>query len=195
MRRFFTWLASRSAYLMGHPAAFLIATLACILWAVTGPVFDYSDTWQLVINTATTVLTFLAVFLIQNSQNRDGIAIQAKLDEILISVSKARTELVGIENLTDAEVTELKAAIEREALQPGAKPDKSSPTVDEILQNRDSEVKEKVKKMPAGDRRKVADAAKRAVDAAADKVKAKKAAKPRKTALNQAAEKGGRPRG
>jgi len=138
MRRFFTALASRSAYLMGHPAAFIIAVLACVIWAITGPLFDYSDTWQLVINTATTVLTFLAVFLIQNSQNRDGVAIQAKLDEILIAVSKARTELVGIENLTDAEVMELKAAIEREALQPEAKTDKSAPTVEEILKNRDN---------------------------------------------------------
>jgi low affinity Fe/Cu permease len=122
---------------MGHPAAFLIAVLACVLWAVTGPLFNYSDTWQLVINTATTVLTFLAVFLIQNSQNRDGIAIQAKLDEILIAVSKARTELVGIENLTDAEVVQLKAAIEREALKTESKGDEPAPTVDEILKNRD----------------------------------------------------------
>jgi len=137
MRRFFTGLASRSSYLMGHPAAFLIATLACIIWAATGPLFDYSDTWQLVINTATTVLTFLAVFLIQNTQNRDGAAVQAKLDEILIAVSKARTELVGIENMTDAEVSELKAAIEREALTP-TKTDRSAPTVDEILQNREN---------------------------------------------------------
>src|ERR1700752_556665 len=121
MRRFFTDLASRSAYLMGHPASFLIATLTCVIWALSGPVFDYSDTWQLVINTATTVLTFLAVFLIQNTQNRDGVAIQAKLDEILMAVSKARTELVGIENLTDEDVTALKAAIEREALEPDAK--------------------------------------------------------------------------
>src|SRR6267142_1076874 len=104
MRRFFANLASRSSYLMGHPAAFIIAVLACVIWAITGPLFRYSDTWQLVINTATTVLTFLAVFLIQNSQNRDGTAIQAKLDEILIAIGKARTELVGIENLSDAEV-------------------------------------------------------------------------------------------
>ena len=138
MRRFFTNLASRSAYLMGHPAAFLIATSTCLIWAFSGPLFHYSDTWQLVINTATTVLTFLAVFLIQNSQNRDGIAIQAKLDEILIAVSKARTELVGIENLTDAEVTELKAAIEREALEPGTNLDESAPTVEEILKNRNN---------------------------------------------------------
>ena len=138
MRRFFTTLASRSAYLMGHPAAFVIATLCCVIWALTGPLFGYSDTWQLVINTATTVLTFLAVFLIQNTQNRDGAAVQAKLDEILIAVSKARTELVGIENLTDAEVIELKTAIEREALEPTNKADKTAPTVDEILKNRNN---------------------------------------------------------
>lgn len=137
MRRFFAGLASQSAYLMGQPAAFLIAVLACVIWAVTGPLFHYSDTWQLVINTATTVLTFLAVFLIQNMQNRDGAAVQAKLDEILIAVSKARTELVGIENMTDEELTELKAAIEREALKP-KEADKSAPTVEEILKNRDN---------------------------------------------------------
>src|SRR3954468_11901417 len=104
MRRFFANFASSSAYWMGHPLAFIIAVLACVIWAATGPLFHYSDTWQLVINTATTVLTFLAVFLIQNSQNRDGVAIQAKLDEILIAVSKARTALVWTENITDAEV-------------------------------------------------------------------------------------------
>ena len=163
MRRFFTALASRSAYLMGHPAAFVIATLACVVWAVTGPVFAYSDTWQLVINTATTVLTFLAVFLIQNSQNRDGAAIQAKLDEILISVSSARTELVGIENLTDAEVTELKAAIEREALQPGQKVAEKGPTVAQILKSRDRELKEKEL---AADRRDVVRTVKRAAEKA-----------------------------
>jgi len=102
---------------------------------VSGPLFNYSDTWQLVINTATTVLTFLAVFLIQNSQNRDGAAIQAKLDEILIAVGKARTELVGIENLTDRELGELKTALEREALAPDA--DEDAPTVQEILAKRD----------------------------------------------------------
>jgi low affinity Fe/Cu permease len=144
MRRFFSNLASRSAFLMGHPAAFILATLSCVVWAISGPLFDYSDTWQLVINTATTVLTFLAVFLIQNSQNRDGAAIQAKLDEILIAVSAARTELVGIENLTDTEVAELKIAIEREALDPAGKKDDTVPRVEDILKNRDI-AKEKVK--------------------------------------------------
>jgi low affinity Fe/Cu permease len=138
MRRFFANLASRGAYLMGHPAAFILAVLACVIWAVSGPFFRYSDTWQLVINTATTVLTFLAVFLIQNSQNRDGAAIQAKLDEILISVRQARSELVGIENLTDAELTALKTALEREALAPHDT-DPEVPTVEEILENRDKD--------------------------------------------------------
>jgi low affinity Fe/Cu permease len=139
MRRFFANLASRSAYLMGHPLAFIIATLACLIWAVTGPVFNYSDTWQLVINTATTVLTFLAVFLIQNSQNRDGAAIQAKLDEVLIAVGKARSELVGIENLTDTELQALKAALEREALAPAVGDEGEVPTVEEVLKNRDQD--------------------------------------------------------
>ncbi|HZC38792.1 MAG TPA: low affinity iron permease family protein, partial [Sphingomicrobium sp.] len=138
-RRFFTNLASRSSYLMGHPAAFILAVLACLIWAISGPLFHYSDTWQLVINTATTVLTFLAVFLIQNSQNRDGAAIQAKLDEVLIAVGKARTELVGIENLTDAELGALKAALEREALAPAVQSDDDAPTVEEILRNRDQD--------------------------------------------------------
>jgi low affinity Fe/Cu permease len=139
MRRFFANLASRSSYLMGHPAAFIIAVAACVIWAISGPLFNYSDTWQLVINTATTVLTFLAVFLIQNSQNRDGAAIQAKLDEILIAVGKARTELVGIENLTDAQLGALKAALEREALAPDVDPADDTPTVKEILENRDKD--------------------------------------------------------
>jgi low affinity Fe/Cu permease len=191
MRRFFTALASRSSYYMGHPAAFLIATVTCLIWAVTGPLFHYSDTWQLVINTATTVLTFLAVFLIQNSQNRDGIAIQAKLDEILIAFSKARTELVGIENLTDAQIVELKAAIEREALEPDGKADASTPTVEEILKNREQEFEEKIEDIPAADRREVAKMAKRAVAAAADKMMSERKNKGRKTAPRARTKKSG----
>lgn len=137
MERFFTKIASRSAYLMGQPATFLGASVACVAWAVTGPLFGYSDTWQLVINTATTVLTFLAVFLIQNTQNRDGAAIQAKLDEILRSIANARSGFVGIEKLTDAEICRLKDALEREVLQVEQSGDQDdAPTVDEILQDR-----------------------------------------------------------
>lgn len=135
MQRFFAAVASRSAYLMGHPMAFLLSTLACVAWAATGPIFNYSDTWQLVINTGTTVLTFLAVFLIQNSQNRDGAAIQAKLDEILRAAADARSGFVGIEHLTEEEIAKVKAALEREVLQvSGGEPDET-PTVDELLEH------------------------------------------------------------
>ena len=129
MRKFFSVIASRTAVWMGQPAAFVGALAVCVIWAVSGPIFHYSDTWQLVINTATTVLTFLAVFLIQNSQNRDGAAIQAKLDEILRSVADARTGFVGIEHLTDAQIEDIRAALERES---GKEPGKSG-TVDDTV--------------------------------------------------------------
>jgi low affinity Fe/Cu permease len=121
---------------MGHPAAFIGAATACIIWAISGPIFHYSDTWQLVINTATTVLTFLAVFLIQNSQNRDGAAIQAKLDEILIAVHKARSEFVGIEHLSDDEVEALRADLEEEARQNPGSSRAISPKLKKLLENR-----------------------------------------------------------
>jgi len=135
MKRFFAAIASRSAYLMGHPLAFLISTGLCLLWAATGPIFHYSDTWQLVINTGTTVLTFLAVFLIQNSQNRDGAAIQAKLDEILRAATNARAGFVGIEHLTEEEIAKIKAALEREVLEVSeGQPDQAAQTVEELLE-------------------------------------------------------------
>lgn len=115
MTKFFSAIASKMAIWMGQPSAFIGATLACIVWAVSGPIFNYSDTWQLVINTATTVLTFLAVFLIQNSQNRDGAAIQAKLDELLRAVGKARTQFIGIEHLSDKQIELIRAALEKQA--------------------------------------------------------------------------------
>ena len=90
------------------------AVLLIVVWGVTGPLFHYSDTWQLVINTATTIVTFLMVFLIQNSQNRDGAAMQAKLDELLRAVAKARADFIGIEHLTDAEIEKIREALERE---------------------------------------------------------------------------------
>ena len=113
MNEFFHRIAHRSALLMGSHWSFLGATLVCVLWAASGPLFGYSDTWQLVINTATTVLTFLAVFLIQNSQNRDGLAIQLKLDELLRAVENARTGLVSLENCSEAEIERLRLEFER----------------------------------------------------------------------------------
>lgn len=92
---------------MGSPWSFVIASLVVLLWAVSGPVFDFSDTWQLVINTGTTVLTFLAVFLIQNTQNRDAQAIHLKLDELIRGVDGARTGLVSLEEMPDNEIREL----------------------------------------------------------------------------------------
>src|SRR5215217_8271471 len=133
MQRFFAGIASRSAYLMGHPMAFLLSVLACLVWAGTGPLFNYSDTWQLVINTGTTVLTFLAVFLIQNSQNRDGAAIQAKLDELLRAVDKAREQFIGIEHLTDQQIELLRSALERYAKQQNGKQKTAEDTVDRLL--------------------------------------------------------------
>ncbi len=115
MDRLFTWFAGRVASVVGQPAAFAVAFLIVLIWALSGPVFGFSDTWQLVINTGTTIVTFLIVFLIQNSQNRDAAAMQAKLDELLRAVDKARGAFIGIEHLTDNQVEEIRAALEREA--------------------------------------------------------------------------------
>jgi low affinity Fe/Cu permease len=98
---------------MGSHWAFIAAAAACLLWAVTGPAFHYSNTWQLVINTATTVMTFLAVFLIQNTQNRNDLAIQLKLDELLRAVETARTGLVDLEDSTDEEIEKLRLEFRR----------------------------------------------------------------------------------
>jgi low affinity Fe/Cu permease len=91
----------------GSPITFIVACAIVLAWAATGPIFNYSDTWQLVINTGTTIVTFLMVFLIQNTQNRDGAAIQAKLDE-LIRASGAQNAFIGIEHLTQKEVDEFR---------------------------------------------------------------------------------------
>ncbi|WP_292227512.1 low affinity iron permease family protein [Mesorhizobium sp.] len=110
----FTWMANRVAHLAGLPPTFAICVLIVVVWAASGPIFGFSDTWQLVINTGTTIVTFLMVFLIQNTQNRDGAAIQAKLDE-LIRVSRAHNHFIGIEHLTESEVEEIRAKCEAAA--------------------------------------------------------------------------------
>jgi len=112
MNRLFTTAATRFAALTGQPLAFTIALLLIMLWVVTGPLFGWSDTWQLVVNTATTIVTFLMVFLIQNSQNRDAAAIQAKLDELIRAIGHARNEFVGIEHLTDHEIEAIRRRLE-----------------------------------------------------------------------------------
>lgn len=115
MDRIFTRIANRTANFVGQPIAFVCALAFILLWALTGPLFDFSDTWQLVVNTTTTIITFLIVFLIQNSQNRDGSAMQAKLDELIRATQKARNAFIGIEHLTDHELEDIRAALEKEA--------------------------------------------------------------------------------
>jgi low affinity Fe/Cu permease len=105
--------ASRTACSVGTPGAFVFAVVAVLVWGITGPYFHYSDTWQLVINTATTIITFLMVFLIQNTQNRDARAIHLKLDEVIRSIHDAHNELIDIEKLPEAELEKLAARYER----------------------------------------------------------------------------------
>ena len=107
-------LSRRATEATGTSTAFILACLVIIVWIATGPLFHFSDTWQLVINTGTTIVTFLMVFLIQNSQNRDSAAIQVKLDE-LIRVSTAQNSFVGIEHLTHDELEEIRDKCERRA--------------------------------------------------------------------------------
>ena len=134
MDRLFTWAANRIAHFVGQPLAFVLSILVVVAWAVSGPIFHYSDTWQLVIllwlvtgplfhysdtwqlivNTATTIITFLMVFLIQNSQNRDAAAMQAKLDELIRAIDDARAQFIGIEHRTDREIEKIRADLEQE---------------------------------------------------------------------------------
>ena len=133
MDRLFTHIANVSAHIMGQPASFIVSTLLILMWAASGPLLNYSDTWQLIVNTATTVLTFLAVFLIQNSQNRDGAAMQAKLDEILRALDKARPEFVGIEHLTDAQIRAIRDALESDIRNENSNGKNAGPTVERLL--------------------------------------------------------------
>ena len=104
INRAFTQFANMVSRLTGRAWTFMLCILFVLVWAATGPAFGFSDTWQLVINTSTTIITFLMVFLIQNTQNRDSAAIQAKLDELLRAVDGARGQFIGIERLTDKEL-------------------------------------------------------------------------------------------
>ena len=110
----FAKFANATAHAAGRPIVFLLCVAAVLVWAMSGPYFGFSENWQLVINTATTIVTFLMVFLIQNTQNRDGIALQTKLDELIRS-SEAGNEFMGIEKLTDKELDELHARCEAAA--------------------------------------------------------------------------------
>ena len=131
----FTRVATFAAFLAGQPIAFVTALALILLWITTGPLFGWSDTWQLVVNTATTIITFLMVFLIQNSQNRDAAALQAKLDEVIRSMKNARNEFIGIEHLADSEIEEIRKQLEQEAITLGTG-HRSSRTMQTLLKRR-----------------------------------------------------------
>lgn len=108
MDKLFAKFANATAHVTGSPPAFLVCVLVVLAWAASGPIFKFSETWQLVINTGTTIITFLMVFLIQNTQNRDGAAVQTKLDELILT-SAAENDFMGIEKLTEKELAAMHA--------------------------------------------------------------------------------------
>jgi low affinity Fe/Cu permease len=111
----FSALATRTAHLAGHPVTFVIAVSGVLVWALTGPLFNYSDTWQLVINTSTTIITFLMVFLIQHTQNRDTLAMQVKLAELILAVQQAENRLATVEDLSEEELEALHEKYRKQA--------------------------------------------------------------------------------
>lgn len=113
MNDIFRKFAQKTSELVGSPWAFMSAVAIIVIWAITGPLFGFSDTWQLVINTGTTIITFLMVFLIQNTQNRDAQAIHLKLDELIRAVGEARDELVDLEDLSDEDLEQLQEEFRR----------------------------------------------------------------------------------
>jgi low affinity Fe/Cu permease len=114
MDQLFTRIAGRIASWAGQPLTFILALALIVIWGAFGPIAHYSDTWQLIVNTSTTIITFLMVFLIQNSQNRDAAAMQAKLDELIRAVDKARGAFIAIEHLTDHQIQEIRSALEKD---------------------------------------------------------------------------------
>ena len=115
MEKLFVRFATLTAKVAGKPWTFLACVGIVLIWAVTGPIFKFSETWQLIINTGTTIITFLMVFLIQNTQNRDGAAMQAKLDELIHAVGKADERFVGIEHLTEKDLDRILEQVEARA--------------------------------------------------------------------------------
>jgi low affinity Fe/Cu permease len=137
--RFFTSVANGISRFVGDPVAFILALGTVLVWGITGPIFNFSDTWQLIINTGTTIVTFLMVFLIQNSQNRDAAAMQAKLDELIRAVKEARGQFIGIEHKTDREIQQIRRDLEQEcadevAETPGKPP--SNQYIDRLIRRR-----------------------------------------------------------
>ena len=122
VNKLFSKFATKTSKLAGKPATFVLAVALVVAWAATGPLFGFSDVWQLVINTSTTIITFLMIFVLQNSQNRDSEAIQAKLDELIL-VGAAHNRLVGVEKLDEHELDKLKKELEARAEEIGEEPE------------------------------------------------------------------------
>ncbi len=141
---YFERLSNAITRATGTPTAFLIALVIVIIWAVTGPIFNYSDTWQLVINTGTTIITFLMVFLIQQSQNKDTVAVHLKLNELLASNAQADNKLVNAEELTGEELKLLKKLYARMNANDGIEPISDTPAkISELLKEEESITLEK----------------------------------------------------
>jgi low affinity Fe/Cu permease len=115
MQKLFERMANIISRAMGRPLTFVICLAVVIAWAVSGPLFGFSDTWQLVINTGTTIVTFLMVFLIQNTQNREGEALQIKLDELILAINNAQNRFVGLETRTESEIEAMRKEVEAQA--------------------------------------------------------------------------------
>ena len=138
MNELFRKFAHKTSVVVGSPWAFITAVAIIIIWAATGPIFGFSDTWQLIINTGTTIVTFLMVFLIQNTQNRDAIAIHLKLDELIRGVKSARNSLVDLEELSDEELEQLQEEFRRLRERYGKHAEGSLEAVEETLKKRES---------------------------------------------------------
>jgi low affinity Fe/Cu permease len=120
MHAFFSKFATAISHATGKPITFVLAVALVVIWALSGPFFGFSEVWQLVINTSTTIITFLMIFVLQNSQNRDGEAVQAKLDELILTSRRAQNRFIGIERLGEEELKELKNLLEQQACEDGA---------------------------------------------------------------------------
>lgn len=139
MNDFFRKFASTTSRVVGSPWSFIVAASVIVVWAITGPIFQFSDTWQLIINTGTTIVTFLMVFLIQNTQNRDAKAIHLKLDELVRAVKGARTGLVDLEDMSDEELEKLQKEFEQLRKQNGSDTQEAKEAVEDV----DEEVEER----------------------------------------------------
>jgi low affinity Fe/Cu permease len=137
MNETFRKFANKTSEIVGSPWAFILAVMIIVVWGISGPLFGFSDTWQLVINTGTTIITFLMVFLIQNTQNRDAKAIHLKLDELLRGVEGARTSMVDLENLSDEDLRKLQEQFQRQS-------EKHANLVDDDLDQIESELHDRV---------------------------------------------------